>query len=117
MDIESIIKIREHKLAEFYNVIYTVVKKKIKEANNAKYTSTEYYVPENIKTINGYCCDSCSIYIIKRLRDDNYEVNFEFPNKLYISWEHLYKMPEYHKLDFLSHEHKKTVRKHRKIKK
>ena len=64
--------------------------------NKIKYVSKQlindqccwYVMPEMMIGIPKYNCNDCTAYIINKLRDNGFIVNYTHPNLLFISWKH-----------------------------
>ncbi len=93
IDIDKLIfthKKRFTQRQQTYEKIYYKCCAKIKFTNNTLYSKDcNFTVPFVQYGLPLYHINSCVIYLLLRLNDKGFKVKYEFPNKLFISWEKL----------------------------
>lgn len=90
IDIYSLHKVhevRERNKRLVYETIYQKCRNKILHANNNLYQKTLWFdIPTIVFGLPLYNMDACICYMIYRLRDQGFTVEYYAPNSLYISW-------------------------------
>lgn len=110
MDVRDKIAYDERKSTMMYYLVYKNVCKEIScryGLSRSNKTMT-YRIPDT-RSIRLYTVRDCVLYLLDILRSDGYEVFFELPNLLHISWEHMSRTEEHVKDKKLLAEHKKTM--------
>lgn len=73
-------------LKKYHKLIYSSIKKQIREETLCGNTILEYRVPEVNIEISDYNLNTCLYFLIHKLRRKKYEVDFIKPNILIIQW-------------------------------
>jgi hypothetical protein len=82
---------QQQKKLDIYNKILNKIYNKIQLVNKRKKTDLIYEIPNYIFGFPLYNNRTCLVFIISSMRKKGFEVKFNFPNILYISWDKLIK--------------------------
>ena len=74
-------------IAATYEKILERIHKRIKSMNRNKKLAMAYKVPVVILTEAAYKLKECIVYVMAKLRKQNFDIQFRNPNILIISWE------------------------------
>jgi hypothetical protein len=101
-------------LKKYHKLIYSSIKKQIREETLCGKTILEYRVPEINIEISDYNLNTCLYFLIHKLRRKKYKVDFIKPNILIIHWDD----PEVERQmelinSFLENEYMKSVLKYK----
>ena len=83
-------EIAENKL-QLYNKILNRIHTKIKmtsRQNQGKEQFCWYLIPEMMIGVSRYSVAECTGYILRKLRENNFQVRYTNPNLIFISWQH-----------------------------
>ena len=80
-------KEKEKDKYKIYDKIYELIEKKICSSSSCNYYYTIYEVPEFLVGYTLYSFDDCCKYIQKKLKNNNFKVQFYEPTTLFISWD------------------------------
>lgn len=103
-------------LKKYHKLIYSSIKKQIREETLCGKTILEYRVPEINIEISDYNLNICLYFLIHKLRRKKYKVDFIKPNILIIHWDD----PEVERQmelinSFLENEYMKSVLKYKLV--
>lgn len=79
-------KKRENKKYDIYHKIYLTIEKKINLASSNNYYYIWYEVPLNMLGNPFYTFIECNTYILQKLSNDGFELEYYEPNILLIKW-------------------------------
>jgi hypothetical protein len=83
-------EIAENKL-QLYNKILNRIHTKIKmtsRQNQGKEQFCWYLIPEMMIGVSRYSVEECTGYILRKLRENDFQVRYTNPNLIFISWKH-----------------------------
>ncbi len=83
-------EIAENKL-QLYNKILNRIHERIKltsRQNLGKEQFCWYLIPEMMIGVSRYDVEECTNYILRKLRENNFQIRYTHPNLLFISWKH-----------------------------
>tara|TARA_A100001015_G_scaffold309464_2_gene408999 strand:+ start:3158 stop:3733 length:576 start_codon:yes stop_codon:yes gene_type:complete len=83
-------EIAENKL-QLYNKILNRIHERIKltsRQNQGKEQFCWYLIPEMMIGVSRYDVEECTNYILRKLRENNFQIRYTHPNLLFISWKH-----------------------------
>ena len=83
-------EIAENKL-QLYNKILNRIHTKIKmtsRQNQGKEQFCWYLIPEMMIGVSRYSVEECTGYILRKLRENDFQVRYTNPNLIFISWQH-----------------------------
>lgn len=92
LNINSLNNVRDQKTINKYQIYKKVLKKchhRIKTYANKGNSNCFYIIPEYIYGIPRYDTLNCASYIVDKLKNNNFLVNYTYPNLIYINWGHI----------------------------
>ena len=78
---------KNRNIAETYEKILQRIYKRIKVVNRTKKLGMAYKIPPVMLTEAGYKLKECVVYVMTKLRKQNFVVQYRNPNILVVSWE------------------------------
>ena len=90
LDIFSLTQSRERKIKSRLNLFEEVLKKchkKIKSVSETTESKCLFVIPEYVIGMPLYNKDMCKVFLVNTLKDESFDVQFFYPNILFISWE------------------------------
>jgi hypothetical protein len=78
---------KQEKRIEIYDEILRRCHKKIKDANSIDMSACRFTVPPFVAGLPIYQIKPCIAYLIIKLQNNGFDIFYEKPNTLYISWE------------------------------
>jgi hypothetical protein len=79
-------KVREERKVITFEKIYKTIEKKIILASASNYYYVWHEMPEFILGLPTYNLKSCIQYVVKKLKENNFECDWFTPNILLIKW-------------------------------
>ena len=90
LDIFSLTESRERKIKSRLNLFEEVLRKchkKIKSVSETMESKCLFVIPEYVIGMPLYNKDMCKVFLVNTLKEESFDVQFFYPNILYISWE------------------------------
>ena len=90
LDIFSLTQSRERKIKSRLNLFEEVLRKchkKIKNVSETTESKCLFVIPEYVIGMPLYNKDMCKVFLVNTLKDESFDVQFFYPNILFISWE------------------------------
>lgn len=85
-DVSQIIIAKKNKFMECFEKVIEICQVQITRAAENNFTHCIFEVPTFILGYPIYDINECIVYVLKRLKENDYQVSYFFPNIIYIMW-------------------------------